>query len=231
MMETPSGDVKVLTAGGAANLGLGTSKKTSRKQKKKKKKAPPSSVASNTEASAATEVPVVSKENQTHTESANGAFALEIEHDEHVNDDVLLAPADSEAVLGDTTAKDDADDALRLVEPVDPVRMQDLYQEPPSSSKSSDLFWLFLCFIGIMFSFVCYGLLLEYTTSGGRKLHELSFLFVTSSLYTLTAATFRYIRAETPTTIPPARFAVLGLTSMGSTFCSVRSLRYVDGDC
>ena len=144
-METPSGDVKVLTAGGAANLGLGTSKKSSRKQKKKKKKAPPSSsVASNTEASAATEVPVVSKENQTHTESANGAFALEIEHDEHVNDDVLLAPADSEAVLGDTTAKDDANDALRLVEPVDPVRMQDLYQEPPSSSKSSANFFEYM---------------------------------------------------------------------------------------
>lgn len=104
---------------------------------------------------------------------------------------------------------------------------------PPSSSSSdskskrSDLLWLALCFLGIMLSFVCYGLLLEYTTSGGRKLHELSFLFVTSALYTVTAAAGRYVRDETPTTIPPARFAVLGLTSMGSTFCSVRSLRYV----
>jgi UDP-galactose transporter B1 len=87
--------------------------------------------------------------------------------------------------------------------------------------------WLFACFLGIMVSFVAYGLLLEYATSGGRKLHELSFLFVTSGLYTLTAAAGRHVRDETPTSIPPARFAVLGLTSMGSTFCSVRSLRYV----
>jgi hypothetical protein len=86
---------------------------------------------------------------------------------------------------------------------------------------------LTVCFLGIMASFVCYGLLLEYTTSGDRELHELSFLFVTSGLYTLTAAAGRYVRDETPSTIPPARFAILGLTSMGSTFCSVRSLRYV----
>ena len=99
--------------------------------------------------------------------------------------------------------------------------------DPTKSSKTNDVIWLLLCFLGIMASFVCYGLLLEYTTSGGRKLHELSFLFVTSGLYTLTAAAGRYVRAETPTTIPPARFAILGLTSMGSTFCSVRSLRYV----
>ena len=96
-----------------------------------------------------------------------------------------------------------------------------------SSIQKTELVWLLLCFLGIMASFVCYGLLLEYTTSGGRHLHELSFLFVTSSLYTVTAAAGRYVRDETPTTIPPARFAILGLTSMGSTFCSVRSLRYV----
>jgi hypothetical protein len=96
-----------------------------------------------------------------------------------------------------------------------------------SSIQKTELVWLLLCFLGIMASFVCYGLLLEYTTSGGRHLHELSFLFVTSSLYTVTAAAGRHVRDETPTTIPPARFAILGLTSMGSTFCSVRSLRYV----
>jgi hypothetical protein len=105
---------------------------------------------------------------------------------------------------------------------------------PPSTTSSqqhqhshSELVWLAICFSGIMASFVCYGLLLEYTTSGGRQLHELSFLFVTSGLYTLTAAAGRYVRQETPSTIPPARFAILGVTSMGSTFCSVRSLRYV----
>ena len=120
------------------------------------------------------------------------------------------------------------------------VTPDDLYGAPPEDphgshtagdeapkSKASDLIWLLVCFLGIMGSFVVYGLLLEYTTSGGRKLHELSFLFVTSSLYTVTAACGRYVRQETPTTIPPARFAVLGLTSMGSTFFSVRSLRYV----
>ncbi|GAX22811.1 solute carrier family 35 (UDP-galactose transporter), member B1 [Fistulifera solaris] len=98
---------------------------------------------------------------------------------------------------------------------------------PHDYSSKLDLIWLIVCFFGIMASFVCYGLLMEYTTSGGRELHELSFLFVTSALYTITAAAGRYVRDETPTTIPPGRFAVLGLTSMGSTFCSVRSLRYV----
>ena len=78
-----------------------------------------------------------------------------------------------------------------------------------------------------MGSFVCYGLLLEFATSGGKHLHELSFLFVTSLLYTVTAGAGRYIRQEEHTTIPPAQFAVLGLTSMGSTFFSVRALRYV----
>jgi len=120
------------------------------------------------------------------------------------------------------------------------ITPDDLYGAPPEDphsalsaasvepkSKATDLIWLLVCFLGIMGSFVVYGLLLEYTTSGGRKLHELSFLFVTSSLYTVTAAAGRYVRQETPTTIPPARFAVLGLTSMGSTFFSVRSLRYV----
>lgn len=95
------------------------------------------------------------------------------------------------------------------------------------TDKYHDLIWLTFCFFGIMMSFVAYGLLLEYTTSGGRKLHELSFLFVTSVLYTTTAAAGRYVRDEKPTSIPPPRFAVLGLTSMSSTFCSVRSLRYV----
>jgi solute carrier family 35 (UDP-galactose transporter), member B1 len=101
------------------------------------------------------------------------------------------------------------------------------FETSSSDSALSRNLWLFACFFGIMISFVAYGLLLEYATSGGRKLHELSFLFVTSGLYTLTAAAGRHVRDETPTSIPPARFAVLGLTSMGSTFCSVRSLRYV----
>lgn len=96
-----------------------------------------------------------------------------------------------------------------------------------NASPANNVLWLIICFFGIMGSFIAYGILLEYTTSGGRKLHELSFLFVTSAFYTLTGAIGSNIRGEEPSTIPPARFAVLGLTSMGSTFCSVRSLRYV----
>jgi len=120
------------------------------------------------------------------------------------------------------------------------VKLDDLYSAPPviqddettaptdqESIRSTEYFWLAFCFFGIMGSFVCYGLLLEYATSGGKHLHELSFLFVTSLLYTMTASVGRYARAEKPSTIPPAQFAVLGLTSMGSTFFSVRALRYV----
>lgn len=92
-------------------------------------------------------------------------------------------------------------------------------------SSKEQITWLVICFFGTMLSLVGYGLLLEYATSGGRKLHELSFLFVTSLLYTCTAAAGRHVRDEEKTTIPPHRFAVLGFTSMGSTFCSVRSLR------
>ena len=35
-----------------------------------------------------------------------------------------------------------------------------------------DLMWLAICFIGIMASFVAYGILLEYATTGDRRLHE-----------------------------------------------------------
>jgi len=115
------------------------------------------------------------------------------------------------------------------------VKIDDLYKAPPiiaeevekRETKSTEYFWLAFCFFGIMGSFVAYGLLLEYATTGGKHLHELSFLFVTSLLYTCTAWVGRYVRAEKPSTIPPAQFAVLGLTSMGSTFFSVRALRYV----
>lgn len=114
----------------------------------------------------------------------------------------------------------------------DPLDSLYTVSENPETLTSSQLpmsrnFWLLICFLGIMLSFVFYSILLEYATSGGRKLHELSFLFITSGLYTLAGATGRHIRNETPTQIPPVNFAVLGLTSMGSTYCSVRSLRYV----
>lgn len=151
----------------------------------------------------------------------------------------------------DTTAAAADMDRLRLERMQQMQRtshkLDDLYSSPPSTtsiqdaianehtaavqrqraSKASDIVWLIICFSGIMGSFVAYGLLLEYATSGGKHLHELSFLFVTSLLYTVTASVGRYARGEKPSTIPPAQFAVLGLTSMGSTFFSVRALRYV----
>ena len=160
---------------------------------------------------------------------------LELEPSERDHIDLLLEPTPSMEEEEEEKVKNekkigsrDEKDNMNMRKAMDTVQIEDLYKQPPEEpeeSKTNDLFWLFLCFVGIMASFVCYGLLLEYTTSGGRKLHELSFLFVTSGLYTLTAAAGRHVRAETPSTIPPARFAVLGLTSMGSTFCSVRSLR------
>lgn len=137
------------------------------------------------------------------------------------------------------------DDAVEDMDEELATQLEDLYRQEEDGVQGKDddsragvddevipnanhtIVWICICFFGIMFSFVAYGLLLEYATSGGRKLHELSFLFVTSLLYTCTAAAGRHVRSETPTTIPPARFAVLGITSMGSTFCSVRSLRYV----
>lgn len=174
-----------------------------------------------------------SEELQNNNGQNDAIFALELEPSLTDQEDSLNASENAGATLNGPNATSilhnspSRDKLLREVDPVEPLKIEDLYQEPPESSKTTELFWLFFCFLGIMASFVCYGLLLEYTTSGGRKLHELSFLFVTSGLYTLTAAAGRYVRAEKPTTIPPARFAILGLTSMGSTFCSVRSLRYV----
>jgi len=143
-------------------------------------------------------------------------------------------------VLEDETEQASAEASVQKQNPPKHIRTQAsaaepldaLYKSPsaemsPEESNMIQNVWLFICFFGIMMSFVCYGLLLEYATSGGRQLHELSFLFVTSGLYTLTAAAGRHVRDEKPSSIPPARFAILGLTSMGSTFCSVRSLRYV----
>lgn len=113
--------------------------------------------------------------------------------------------------------------------------MQDMQDDsnnstkPPSEPQDSPgSIMLLFCFCGIMASFCAYGVLLEYATSAGRTLHELSFLFVTSLLYTATALLGRTVRGESPNTaIPPYEFGLLATTSMGSTFCSVRSLRYV----
>jgi solute carrier family 35 (UDP-galactose transporter), member B1 len=78
-----------------------------------------------------------------------------------------------------------------------------------------------------MTTLTLYGIVLEYVTSGGRKLHELSFVFVTTSVYTITAYVARSFFGEKPTNISKYQMLVLSLTSIASTFTSVRSLRYV----
>lgn len=56
--------------------------------------------------------------------------------------------------------------------------------------------WLALCFVGIMASFIVYGIVMEYATSGGRELHELSMIFLTSLMYSVTAYYGRHVNRE-----------------------------------
>ena len=88
-------------------------------------------------------------------------------------------------------------------------------------------FWLAFCTIGMVSTLALYGLVLEYATSGGRKLHEVSFVFVTTSIYAITAYVAREIFGEKPTDISKYQMLILSLTSIASTITSVRSLRYV----
>ena len=55
-----------------------------------------------------------------------------------------------------------------------------------SEERHAGFGWLVFCVMGVVTSFTLYGLALEYVTIGGKKLHETSFIFVTSSLYALT---------------------------------------------
>lgn len=87
--------------------------------------------------------------------------------------------------------------------------------------------WLIFCIVGMMSTLTLYGIVLEYVTSGGRKLHELSFLFVTTSIYSITAFVAREFFGEKPSEISKYNMLVLSLTSIASTYTSVRSLRYV----
>jgi UDP-galactose transporter B1 len=66
---------------------------------------------------------------------------------------------------------------------------------------------------------------MEYATSGGRKLHELSYIFVTSAIYSATARVCRDLSGEVPTSIDPPKLLALAVLSMASTFSSVRALR------
>jgi solute carrier family 35 (UDP-galactose transporter), member B1 len=223
----------VITAGGVIGGPSPTAKKTKKKTKKKKGKV--------------TKGKESSPNNGGHSNDRHPKFAMaQNAEGEKPSKPMFLEFEDSKTNIGDmtdplgkspkfsadwsssTSPANNTETSMSAHQVKKPSTMEDLYQDPtPKLTRANELFWLFFCFVGIMASFVCYGLLMEYTTSGGRKLHELSFLFITSALYTVTAAAGRYVRDETPTTIPPARFAILGLTSMGSTFCSVRSLRYV----
>ena len=87
--------------------------------------------------------------------------------------------------------------------------------------------WLAFCTVGMVTSLTLYGLALEYATSGGRKLHELSFVFVTTSIYSLTAFACREYFQEEKTHISKYQMLTLSCTSIASTITSVRSLRYV----
>jgi UDP-galactose transporter B1 len=213
--------VKVLTAGGVGNAPRNSRGKASRRINKENNSATGNDVADpSTRRLGDNEI----KNQAFQTGNSPDALSLEYEDSEVEVDE---NESDNNGAISTDTSKKSSKDSFPENELVTPVNIDDIYKEESQSSKTSDFIWLFVCFMGIMASFVCYGLLLEYTTSGGRKLHELSFLFVTSGLYTLTAAAGRYVRGEEQTTIPPSRFAILGLTSMGSTFTSVRSLRFV----
>ncbi|GFH60197.1 solute carrier family 35 (UDP-galactose transporter), member B1 [Chaetoceros tenuissimus] len=217
----------VLTAGGAASLSL-----------QKNKKSPPASISSDTNdeaspdraAGSAPSSPVKQVGSQEN-EKLNAAYSgdLSSSDDEVSYDDSEDIEGQSEfhGLLSHEDGQRQIDDLYNTQNNEHVLNTSTTYDHDESLNSKGKLLWLAICFFGIMMSFVGYGLLLEYATSGGRKLHELSFLFVTSLLYTVTAAAGRHVRDEVPTTIPPARFAVLGITSMGSTFCSVRSLRYV----
>ena len=235
MGKSKNKGVQVVTAGGAANPSRSGKGKASRRKNKNNTTADKDLVSQQILGDSTGLDSTIGKSDQGsdsknsqafQTGTSTDTFSLEYEEPEAAADK-NENENNSGGAVGTGTPKKTPNDAFPENELVTPVNIEDLYQEQFQSSKNQDLFWLFLCFIGIMASFVCYGLLLEYATSGGRKLHELSFLFVTSGLYTLTAAAGRYVRGEVPTKIPPSRFAILGLTSMGSTFTSVRSLRFV----
>lgn len=93
--------------------------------------------------------------------------------------------------------------------------------------KHAGYWWLFICVVGMISSLTMYGIVLEYVTSGKEGLHELSFVFVTTAIYSMTAFVARGIFNEKPTEISKYQMLILSLTSISSTYTSVRSLRYV----
>ena len=88
--------------------------------------------------------------------------------------------------------------------------------------------WLFFCAAGTILTLGLYGLVLEYATSGGRQLHEVSFVLVTTSIYTCTAYVMRRMMNEKPVAeLPKFNYVIIALTSSVSMLFSVGSLRYV----
>ena len=96
-----------------------------------------------------------------------------------------------------------------------------------SGEKHAGYAWLLFCVLGMISSLTMSGLVLEFVTSGGRKLHELSFVFVTTAIYSVTAFVARNLFNEKPTDISKYQMLILSLTSIASTYTSVKSLRYV----
>lgn len=230
--------VQVITAGGAAKKKRQRRRRKTNTKKQKRPDDPPTEgVLLPLEGSTTPQTPSFSsneRQKQIQSdENVDDENELDVVEKALIDDKKLASPPTNQPPAETSTQHEQRIASAEKQQPtksIDQLYGKASQQERRDSHEESPFarnLWLLICFLGIMFSFVCYGLLLEYATSGGRKLHELSFLFVTSSLYTITAAAGRYVRDETPTTIPKSRFAVLGLTSMGSTFCSVRSLRYV----
>jgi UDP-galactose transporter B1 len=101
------------------------------------------------------------------------------------------------------------------------------HESSESGDKHAGYGWLAFCVVGMVSSLTLYGVVLEYVTSGERKLHELSFVFITTSIYAITAYIARSMFGEKSTQISKYKMLTLSITSIASTFTSVRSLRYV----
>lgn len=96
-----------------------------------------------------------------------------------------------------------------------------------SQERHAGYGWLIFCVIGMMSSLTMFGIVMEYATSGGRKLHELTYVFVTTSIYATIAYIARDLFGEKHSEISKYNMLTLSLTSISSTYTSVRSLRYV----
>jgi hypothetical protein len=96
-----------------------------------------------------------------------------------------------------------------------------LKEKPPAGSL-----WLAICFVGIMVSFVLYALVMEGVTKD-HHISEVSLIFLTSTVYTLTAFVGKKMNKEPDATIPTFKMMLVSLMSLASSWFSIRSLRYV----